>query len=473
MGVEGIAVAKWGASMEFSSLRERYPTFAYEGFHTDETAERLTIVYDFSIEGLAEFHPAWAFPHPERFVNRDPGVLRNLAFHLGMAELVSYWKPTCSPRVAIRAGKLTDAQAAWWKKLYFYGLGEFLYVNGARVDLDALMTIDSSGEAPGDGGGDPPPRLRGSLIPVGGGKDSIVTLDLLKGSRAENLCYMVNQTAARIGSAAAAGYGEAQIIVARRTLDPAMLALNRRGFLNGHTPLSAVIAFSGVLAAYLYGKERVVLSNESSANESTVSDAEVNHQYSKSYAFERDFDAYLAAHMRFGIRYFSLLRPFCELQIAEHFAGLPAFHKVFNSCNLGSKFDGWCLDCPKCLFIYLILSPFLSQARLMEIFGANLLDQAKFAGDFEKLTGIQENKPFECVGSREEANQACVLAAERILAAGEEMPLLLREHMRRPLFARYRAHPFAYRKHFDRQHLIPPAFLEILARSDLYDKEAR
>ena len=38
-------------------------------------------------------------------------------------------------------------------------------------------------------------------------------------------------------------------------------------------------------------------------------------------------------------------------------------HKIFKSCNVGSKSIpwNWCCDCPKCLFVYIILSPFLTK----------------------------------------------------------------------------------------------------------------
>ena len=67
-----------------------------------------------------------------------------------------------------------------------------------------------------------------------------------------------------------------------------MLQLNSEGYINGHTPFSAIVAFSSVLTAALNGQKYITLSNENSANESTVKDSKVNHQYSKSYEFELD-----------------------------------------------------------------------------------------------------------------------------------------------------------------------------------------
>ena len=100
----------------------------------------------------------------------------------------------------------------------------------------------------------------------------------------------------------------------------------------------------------------VALSNESSANESTVAGSTVNHQYSKSFEFEQDFHKYEKDWLGSGVYYFSMLRPLSEFQIAKYFAGATAYHDIFRSCNAGSKQDIWCGHCPKCLFVFLILT---------------------------------------------------------------------------------------------------------------------
>lgn len=456
--------------MDFLSLREKYPRFSYEGYNIAESPESIKVIYHFSIEGLADFHPSWTIPQTKKWQNYDENIINNFVFNLGLVELVSYWKLTCSPDVYVKAGLLSDEQITWWKKLYYLGLGEFFYINNIQTDIDVFMTIHSDGiqHATRNSENRPLINLSGNLIPVGGGKDSIVSLDLLKSCKQSNMCYIMNETKARLGTAYTAGYSREQIAVVYRTLDSSMLELNRKKFLNGHTPLSALIAFSSVLVAYLNGKEYVVLSNESSANDLTITEAEVNHQYSKSYQFEFDFNSYLSSYMNYGIKYFSLLRPFCELQIAEHFSHLIPFHPVFNSCNLGSKFDGWCLKCSKCLFIYIILSPFLSQSRLQQILGDDLLNREDFLDDFEKLTGLQENKPFECVGSREEVNTAIILTIDKMKAENEEIPFLFKKYINSPLFALYCEKAFNYSQHFDAENLIPQKFENFIETSGMY-----
>jgi hypothetical protein len=136
-----------------------------------------------------------------------------------------------------------------------------------------------------------------------------------------------------------------------------------------------------------------------------------------------------AANSTFNIQhstfnYFSFLRPLSELQIAMLFSRFTAYHDVFRSCNAGSKEDVWCGRCAKCLFAYIILSPFIAPERLAEIFGKPMLDDENMRTEFEQLLGEAETKPFECVGTVGEVRQALRMAVERWY--GEERPALLR-----------------------------------------------
>ena len=187
--------------------------------------------------------------------------------------------------------------------------------------------------------------LKGNLIPIGGGKDSNVTMELLKEFSDVNRPYIINPRGATVESVIVGGY-EGMELAVKRTLDKEMLRLNKEGYLNGHTPFSAIVAFSSIITAYVNNLKYVVLSNESSANESTVSGSTVNHQYSKSYEFEYDFNTYEKEFIKSGVYYFSLLRPLSEYQIASYFSRLKKYHGVFRSCNKGSHTNIWCADCP-------------------------------------------------------------------------------------------------------------------------------
>ena len=243
---------------------------------------------------------------------------------------------------------------------------------------------------------------------MGGGKDSVVTLELLRRAGKTIRPLIMNPRGATIECARVAGFPMDEVLVIRRSIDPTLLDLNAKGYLNGHTPFSAMLAFYTRLASKLSGIPNVALSNESSANESTVLGTSVNHQYSKSLEFEDDFRAYCP-----GFNYFSFLRPLSELQIAMLFSRFTAYHDVFRSCNVGSKQDIWCGHCAKCLFAYIILSPFIEPARLNRIFGKSMLDDTSLELEFRQLIGEAETKPFECVGTVSEVRQALSMALKR------------------------------------------------------------
>lgn len=425
----------------FDKLREEYSEFIYKGYSIDERDGAYHVVYEFEIPGLSSFNAKWTFPKAAldsgssssseasgRDIDiKNDRILNELIFSLGMVECISYYKITCPKLFGVECRSLSDKQCKWWSKLIYNGLGEFMYRNGIEVSEEELVRIkapaDQSDRLNDDAvvkqpdgefivcrtGSEESKRLHddgsyeGFLVPVGGGKDSVVSLELLKGK--DIVTYSVNGNSTTKAVIDVCGHKSGDY-TAKRVLDKRMLELNAKGYLNGHTPFSAIVAFSSVISAYILGRQYVVLSNENSANESTVKDSFVNHQYSKSYEFERDFNEYLSDVTDSDIHYFSMLRPLTEMQIAALFASFKDYHKVFRSCNVGSKQGIWCCNCPKCLFVYIILSPFMAESELTDIFGEKLLDKESLDRDFRELVGIDENKPFECVGTRREATAA-------------------------------------------------------------------
>lgn len=410
---------------KFLEFREKYGDFVYRGFSLEKSADEIRISFDFEIAGLTSFRPETRIKTDNLIIVNDfnSAVGRNLVFSLGMVELISYWKAACCKDVRVECGLLSDEQIAFWKKLYFNGLSEFFYRNGIETDADSFMNITASGEKRE---ADNNIVMMGkNIIPVGGGKDSAVTAELMRDRRLDNLFFTVNDQQARTETVRAAGYNESSIIRTYRTISPELLELNKLGFLNGHTPFSAIVAFLSAYCAFLVGADYIVLSNEASANDTNLIDAEVNHQYSKSYQFESDFVSYLKKNITDGINYFSILRPFNELQIAKQFSAYPQYFKEFRSCNRGSKTNVWCGECAKCLFVYSILSPFIAPETLEAIFGKNMLDDISLKEDFDGLTGISPVKPFECVGTAAEVCFALEKTVQKYKNAGLKFPALL------------------------------------------------
>jgi len=446
----------------FEELRTKYPKFIYKGYTYAIGESSLDIDFNFEIPGLSQFNPRWSIKKSESKIT-DPKDLELLIFNLGMVELISYWKLTCSPKIIINCGYLSSEQIKWWKKLFIKGLGEFFYTNGISFNYDMFeFRCDNSQnninfiKNPVAVADNSNPKV---LIPVGGGKDSAVTINLLE-NKADRYGYVINPRKACIDTLNASSIPEDKYIFVHRTLDPNMLRLNAEGFLNGHTPFSAMVAFSAVLTAFLNDIPYVALSNESSANEATVLGSDVNHQYSKSFEFEADFVNYEKEYIKSGVHYFSLLRPFAEVKIAEFFSKYKEYHEIFRSCNAGSKLDIWCNKCAKCLFVYIILSPFLDESGMLKIFGENLLDKDELKPIFDKLIGIMPEKPFECVGSYNEVNAALQELLRQYEKNGMSLPVLLEYYRKLPGILKYNLQDYC--DSFDNDNLIPDYFLNLL-----------
>ncbi len=392
----------------FDALREQFKSFTFCQQEVKLEDGVLSMTFHFSLDDRYDFYPTLTIPSRPfyRWETIPQTQLETLAFQIGMVELVSYWKLACPKTIVVKPFDLKLCQKKWWRHLYYNGLGEFRYLNGIDCSEADFLKIESGTDH--EMKSIDMPLEEKTLIPVGGGKDSVVTLEMLR-DEMPVIPLIVNPRGATIECVKAAGYTMDDVAVINRTLDPTMLRLNQEGFLNGHTPFSALLAFISILIGFGTGSKYIALSNESSANESTVPGTDINHQYSKSIEFERDFREYVAVHLNEEIQYFSFLRPLSEMQIASFFSRCEAYHGVFKSCNAGSKTDSWCGKCPKCLFTWIILSPFLSKEKLTAIFGKDLMADASLQPIFEELNGTAAVKPFECVGTVEEV-RACMEA---------------------------------------------------------------
>jgi len=334
---------------------------------------------------------------------------------LHMVAGVSYYKAAVPPRIAIDGYAIDAGTAALLEQVYLNGLGEFAYRNG--LDLRGRIRFPAGA----GGGGTPAPALgldERALVAIGGGKDSLVSIEALRAAG-------VAQTVAWIGGSqlirtCAERTGLATLNIGR-ALAPALFEINRQGAYNGHIPVTAVNSAILVLAAVLAGAGQVVFSNERSASYGSLipGTGEVNHQWSKGWAFEQAFGAHVERAVAADLRYYSLLRPLSELAVARQFARTDRYDAHFSSCNrnfhiLGEKpAQRWCGLCPKCHFVFLALAPFMPKTRLVRIFGRNLLDDASQAAGFDALLEYRDHKPFECVGEGRESRAAMAQLADR------------------------------------------------------------
>lgn len=414
---------------QFKQYREMYKEFYYNSYLINQDEEAIHIEYEFEIPGLTKFNPKLKILKKNlKLKNIETKYVQNMVFHIGLIELVSYWKSTCSPRVIIKCGYLNEEQIAWWKKLYFYGLGELFFTNNIETNIEEFMQITCLEKENKLEYEEIQEQSEGYIIPIGGGKDSVVTLETLKVDRKKDYCLIINPKPVTLECAKIAGFENENIIEVYRTIDKNLIDLNQKGFINGHTPFSAMLAYVSYFIAYLLSKKYIALSNENSANESNVLGKKINHQYSKSFEFECDFEKYANKYLKAPVKYFSFLRPLNELQIAKIFSRQEKYHLVFKSCNVGSKGKEWkwCCNCAKCLFAYTILSPYLYKGKLVKIFGEDMFENKGLLKTFLELTGNGETKPFDCVGTFEEVNFAISKTIENLENKKEQLPYLLK-----------------------------------------------
>lgn len=328
---------------------------------------------------------------------------------------VSYYKAGVPQTILVEGEPLDADTADWLEQVYLNGLGEFAYRNG--LDLHGRVKFPRA--AANDAAPAPALGLRAhALVAIGGGKDSLVSIESLR-------ALGVEQTVTWVGGsqliAACAARTELASLQIGRALAPELFELNRQGAWNGHIPVTAVNSSILLMAALLHDMDQVVFSNERSASYGSIipGTGEVNHQWSKGWAFETALADYVQRHLAADLKYYSLLRPLSELAVARQFARTDHYDAHFSSCNrnfhiLGERpVNRWCGMCPKCHFVYLALAPFMPKTRLVKIFGRNLLDDAGQVGGFDALLEYQDHKPFECVGEGRESRAAMATLGER------------------------------------------------------------
>ena len=364
---------------------------------------------------------------------------------------ISYYKAAVPEQIRIESYAIDADTAALLEMIYVNGLGEFAYRNGLdlhgriRFEHDGLFPPQPSpvqgagsfapspsrplppapqadvlrGAAGGLGEGAPVLGLRShALVAIGGGKDSLVSIESLRALGVDQTVTWVGGSQLILACAQRTGLPTLTI---GRALAPQLFDYNREGAWNGHIPVTAVNSAILVLAALLHGVDQVVFSNERSASYGSVIEGtgEVNHQWSKGWAFESAFGNHVRRHIAADLQYYSLLRPLSELAVARPFARIDRYDAHFSSCNrnfhiLGERpANRWCGVCPKCHFVFLALAPFMPKPRLVGIFGRNLLDDPAQTAGFDALLEFQDHKPFECVGEGRESRAAMAALSGR------------------------------------------------------------
>ncbi len=382
-------------------------TFYFEKFSFDEKTNILELNYS---QNKEVFFSEKIIFHSAKFKSVDE--LNQLFFYTHIACGISYYKAFLSKEIKINSGKLNKSEADFFNNFYMKGLGEFAFQNKVKlknmIKFPFFYTKITKKKLL---------LKENEVILVGGGKDSITSIEALKKNNPAPFLLSVVSNKNNVPSAIQKTMTKARLksIVIERKISTKLIELNNTGkYYNGHVPVTGILAFIISIGAVFYGYDKIVLSNERSADiGNTVWDGEkVNHQWSKSIDFENSFNKLIQSNFETSLRYFSFLRPLSELQIVENFAKHKSYHYIFTSCNNAFKINekkrisSWCCECDKCRFVFLVIAPFLEKKALIKIFGRNLFQEKANLKGYKELIGLENHKPFECVGEIGE----CILA---------------------------------------------------------------
>ncbi len=410
---------------------KQYETFIFDSYAWKPHAGAIELHY--SLDDEVHFTETLTLPSPPFLKPEKEDEFDRALFALHLIGGISYFK-TCLPKtIKIRSGTLSPEQAKFWTEVYENGLGEFFYKND--INFTGLIQFPSSESAAAPSvvpQKDWEKRHR-TLVPIGGGKDSVVTMERLR-AKADLTLFRIGHHPLIDELARVAGL---PLLTIKRALAPELFELNASGALNGHIPITAYLSCVTIAIAILYDFDAVAMSNEKSANIGNVmfKGKEINHQWSKSEEFEQAFHTYVKTFITSRVEYRSELRSMNELQIAEQFVKYPQYFPCTTSCNTnwrilsknspspspsdarrgggGQGVGVWCCTCPKCAFVFALYTAFLPKQAVLDIFCKNLFDDASLTPLYKELLGLEGFKPFECVGTPEETKEAFTLAHKK------------------------------------------------------------
>lgn len=447
---------------KFEDFRVKYPIFTYDSYSwtKKDTVLVLSFKYKFSTEDVIETSIEINLP---KEVSDE--ILKNnedYIFRIGLINALSYWKSYCSPSFKINCGNLSEDELYWWQDIFYDGMGEFRYrnnlLNVSKNDWVKFIFSTNKKEKNIHNF-----NLIGNLIAFTGGKDSSLTLGIInENTNSENEIFSINPPANFEKIRSFFNFDKYSETIINRKVHEHLLILNKEGALNGHTPFSAVVALIGVFVASLNNRKYVIVSNEGSADEVTVLGTEINHQYSKSFIFEKNFRNYCNLVWPNGPEYFSILRPFTEIGIISLLKKYEDIIPFISSCNIKKRDTLWCGKCAKCFFSFLMFSAVRDTIFAKKVLGINMFEDIENIGMLNELTGFALTKPFECVGTSEESMSAISVILSKEKNAKDE-PVL-------KIFLEKNKDKLSDPKNFNliacefKTHLLPEEFLNIIKK---------
>lgn len=392
---------------------------------TDYDLQEWTVVFNYSFDNKQYFKEIISLDlqHPFR-EDINKSIVENILFHISIAFWISYYKLSPTKNIVVDSGNLNQEQTEYWKDFYIQWLGEFFYTN--NINFSELCNFSWSWISHAVDVSFPVSEKY--LLPIWGWKDSIVSSLLLKENNISATSFVFWKIDTIKQSFLDLDWSP--FLNIQRKLDPKLLEMNSQWYFNGHVPITWLISFFLTFVCYIYDYKYIVFSNEKSANmwNTHVGETEINHQYSKSWDFEEKLSRYIHEYISTDISYSSLLREYYEIEIAKFFAEKwKKYFSVFSSCNKNFSITKttdkkWCNNCPKCLFVYIILRPYITSDETIQIFWEELYDRKDLQVLFSEIVWISGIKPFECVWEIEEAQLWVYLSLSSL---DNDLPYLL------------------------------------------------
>ena len=403
------------------NMAEKSTIFEFVSYRFEPAKKSIFFDYKVSQKGISPifFTETIVLPKPPNLNGVQPELLAKVLQGVHLALGISYYKLHCAGKIKTNYS-ICKEESDFWNTFYKKGLGELFYRNKLNPNIFPGFPFDKKAKQENY-------RLERNnkfLVGVAGGKDSIVASELLKKYGADFSAIFFETQKASLLVDNIINKMKVESFKVRRLLDDKIFD-KEAYYYSGHVPVSGMYAFLGILSGVFYHYSSFVVANEFSSNfgNTRYKGAIINHQWSKSSEFENLFQNYVKNFISPDLFYFSILRPFYEIRIAELFTNYKEYFYEFSSCNSNFKINSqedetsenrlWCGQCSKCAFVFLILSPFLSKEVLISIFGSDLLEDPRLLVTFRDILGFGRAKPFDCVGTYEESRAALYMAKDK------------------------------------------------------------
>lgn len=382
-----------------------YKQFIFEGWQQQGSS----LYFNYSFDGELKFQEVLQWPDNTELPNNQQ-FRRAAELYLLMAG-ASYYKAFPTKELVYKG--VDHHQAYLVEKTYKQGFGEFLYVNQLNPEI-----IGSFVDIAGDNPAAEPLSLSGALVMIGGGKDSLVSVDLLKKAGKDFSTFRINSLPWIDRQMQKIGAPSSSI---KRIIDPNLSAQKDNGGLGGHIPITAIVSAAALIDAIRLGKASVITSSEASANipNTEYAGMKINHQYSKSMELESELADYIRKFVCPSINYFSLLRPWTELKIVEYFVDnlFDEYSGLWSSSNhnfkLGANAENpsWDADySAKTLSVFGMFAAFVEPQKLIPEMGDDYFADDKYLQTWDELVGNKGIKPLECVADIDEMKLAVRMA---------------------------------------------------------------